>query len=74
MVQIVEDGGKGNHAGIKATEDVARIADAMGFQRICIRRASDIESFVGTILRQILYLFDWIRVYTSTPENAVVLM
>lgn len=74
LIQIVEDCGKGNHAGIKATDDVARIADSLGFRRISIRRGSDAESFRGTIVRQLYYLLDWKKAYACVPKNATVLM
>ena len=74
MLQIVEDSGKGNHAGVKATEDIARVADGLRFKRLSIRWARDSESFMGTVIRQIYFLLDWKKAYMHVPENSIVLM
>lgn len=72
--QIVEIGEQLNHAGTKATADIAKVADALGFEDIYIRMATCRKGFLGKIQRQIGFFGDWNKCYSRIEEGSVVLL
>lgn len=71
--QIVEIGEQLNHAGTKATADIAKVADALGFEDIYIRMATCRKGFLGKIQRQIGFFGDWNKCYSRIEEGSIVL-
>ena len=72
--QIVEVTEQFNHAGTKATADIARIADRLGFQRINIKMDTTDESTIGKLKRQIGYYRDWRRAKQQIIAGSVLLL
>ena len=72
--QIVEITENFNHAGTKATADIAVIADRLGYSRfnICMNTTKDTK--LAKIQRQIGYRKDWDHCLHSVEEGAVVLL
>lgn len=57
--QIVEISENYNHAGSKATQDIAEIADQLGYQRIIVRMNTTKKTKLAKVKRQIGYRKDW---------------
>lgn len=74
LYQIVEIAGNDNHAGTKATADIAEIAEQMGFMPVRIQMRSTAVSKTAKIQRQIGYLNDWHRAYQCIEKEAIVLL
>lgn len=72
--QIEEIAGEFNHAGSKATADVACIAESIGYKRIPIRMNTTKYSKAAKIQRQIGYFIDWEMAYRMIENNSVVLL
>lgn len=72
--QIVERAGKFNHAGSKATADVADIAEKMGFKPVYVDMDTTDLSKIAKIKRQIGYLRDYKKIKKTIPEGATVLL
>lgn len=72
--QIVEVTAQLNHAGTKATADVATVAERLGFRRIAVKMDTTEESIIGKIRRQFGYYRDWGRVEESIENESVVLL
>ena len=65
--QIVERAGKFNHAGSKATADVADIAEKMGFKSVYVDMDTTDLSKIAKIKRQIGYLRDYKKIKKIPP-------
>ena len=74
LYQIVEIAGNGNHAGTKATADIAEIAEQIGFTSVKIQMRSTALSKAAKIQRQIGYLKDWHQACKCIENEAVVLL
>ena len=74
LYQIVEIAGDGNHAGTKATSDIAEIAEQMGFTPVKIQMRSTALSKLAKIQRQIGYLKDWHRACQCIEKESIVLL
>lgn len=74
LYQIVEIAGNDNHAGTKATADIAKIAERMGFVPVRIRMRSTALSKMAKLQRQIGYLADWHAAEQQIEQGAVVLL
>lgn len=72
--QIAEIAGEKAHAGTKATEDVTKIAEKMGFEPVYIRMKDTKEGSIHKVNRQIQFFKDWDKAYKQIEENAVVLL
>ena len=72
--QIIEITEQFNHAGTKATADIARIADRLGFERVCIKMDTTQESFLGKVRRQVGYLRDWSKAEKRITKDSVILL
>lgn len=72
--QIVEIAGNFNHAGSKATADIAQIASNIGFEEIKVRMRSQKDGTIGKIIRQIGYYIDWEECYKKVKNNSVVIL
>ena len=72
--QIVEKTNEFNHAGSKATADIAEVAEKMGFQRIPITMDTFEDSFTGKLRRQAGYARDWANALRCIPEGSLVLL
>lgn len=74
LYQIVEIAGNDNHAGTKATADIAAIAERLGFSPIKIRMRSTALSKAAKLQRQIGYLKDWHEACQRIEPYSVVLL
>lgn len=72
--QIVEVTEELNHAGTKATADIAEVADSLGFQRINVKMNTTVESVTGKIKRQIGYYHDWRKAEKNIAEGSMLLL
>ena len=72
--QIIEVTEQLNHAGTKATADVAVVAKRMGFRRAAVRMCTTEEGFIPKIRRQIGFFQDWKKVYRMITDGAQVLL
>ena len=63
-----------NHAGTKATADIAQIADKLGFTRLNLCMRTTKEDYVAKLHRQIGYLIDLNRCYEKISDNAILLL
>lgn len=72
--QIVEITENFNHAGTKATADIAVIADRLGYSRLNICMNTTKDTKLAKIQRQIGYRKDWDHCLHSVEEGAVVLL
>ena len=72
--QIAEIAGEQAHAGTKATEDVIKIAQKVGFQPLYVRMNDMKDGAVHKMNRQIQFAKDWSDAYRNiTPESIVLL-
>lgn len=74
LYQIVEITENFNHAGTKATADIAQIAERLGFQKISISMDTTVDSKVGKLRRQAGYLRDWKAAFKEIQEGSIVLL
>lgn len=72
--QIVEITQEQNHAGTKATADIARIADGLGFVRVPVSMDTAVDNAFGKARRQAGYLRDWKKAYKIIKDNSVLLL
>lgn len=72
--QIVEITRRENNAGTKATEDVAVIANRLGFAPVNVKMNTTPESLPSKLRRQIGYYFDWKNVEHSIGAGSVLLL
>lgn len=72
--QIAEVTEQFNHAGTKATADIAHIADKLGFTRLNLCMRTSKEGYVAKLHRQIGYCIDWNCCYEKICQNAVLLL
>ena len=72
--QIVEITENFNHAGTKATSDIAEIADHLGYPRLNVRMNTTKDTKLAKVQRQIGYRKDWDHCFHSVEEGAVVLL
>ncbi len=72
--QIVELTDAQMHAGTKATADIAKIADSLGFARINIRMSSSKPGLLGKLNRQYHYLKAWKDCFNSIEDCSIVLL
>lgn len=63
-----------NNAGLKATEDVQKIADSLGYGVIALRTITDELSVWGKLLRQMGYQSDMQRACRQITSNSIVLI
>lgn len=63
-----------NHAGSKATADVAKIATKLGFKQISIRMDDVEPGLKNKIIRQKTFFIDWNNAYKKIEPNSVVLI
>ncbi len=63
-----------NHAGSKATSDVAKIAEEKGFKIIPIVNSASEITRINAVKRQINYISEWDKAYKEIPECAIVLI
>ena len=74
LYQIVETAGEHNHAGSKATKDVAQVAERLGFQPLAVKMCTQKRSKMAKVQRQIGFFRDWNRVYRAIAPDSVVLL
>lgn len=74
LYQIVEIAGNDNHAGTKATSDIAWIAENIGFKPVSIRMRSTALSKAAKLQRQVGYLKDWHQACRTIEKDSVVLL
>lgn len=72
--QIVEISENYNHAGSKATQDIAEIADQLGYQRIIVRMNTTKKTKLAKVKRQIGYRKDWANCLKTVEDNSVILL
>ena len=72
--QIVEIAEQLNHAGTKATADIAKVADSLGFLDVNIRMITCRKGILGKIQRQIGFFGDWNRCYNQIEKESIVLL
>lgn len=72
--QIIDCGAAFEHAGTKATQDVAEIAEKMGFQRCLLRMRTVKESKTAKLQRQIGYYIDWKRCCREIEPDSLLLL
>lgn len=72
--QIVEITGEFNHAGTKATADIAVVAERMGFNEQILRMRTTKKGLLPKIQRQMGYIKDWKNCYDFIPNDAIVLL
>ena len=72
--QIVEVTSQLNHAGTKATADIAAIADELGFKRVNIKMNTTVRTIIGKARRQIGYYRDWKNAEQVIEEGSILLL
>ena len=72
--QIVEITENFNHAGSKATQDIAEIAEHLGYIRLNVRMNTTKDTKFAKIQRQVGYRKDWDHCLHSVEDGAVVLL
>ena len=70
--QITEGGEDGNHAGTKATADIAAVADSIGYERCVIRVNLNGHSILSKVRRQLLYCLDYRSAFKQIEPGSVV--
>lgn len=74
LFQLVELNPEEYHAGSKATQDVASIAEQIGFAVVPIRSVESGGTTVGKLKRQTLFSREFRKAYRAIPSGAVVLL
>lgn len=72
--QILDDESKRNHAGSKAPNDVAKIAENMGFVTFKIDVTDLGNNYVKKIGRQFINYRNWQSIYRKIPKGSVLLI
>lgn len=72
--QIVETSGNFNHAGSKATRDIAVIADRLGYTRLMIHMNTTKTTKMAKVQRQIGYRKDWDNCLNTVEDGALILL
>lgn len=72
--QIVEVTEQFNHAGTKATADIADVAEKLGFDKLELCMRTTKEGYISKIQRQIGYYLDWNACYKKISVGSVVLL
>lgn len=72
--QIVEITENFNHAGTKATQDIAVVADKLGFKSVKVRMISTRKTKLAKLQRQYGYFVDWSKAYKTIEDGSVVLL
>lgn len=73
--QIVEVcGADMQHAGSKATNDVAKIVELQGFEPFNIQLQSQKSSFLTKLTNQIAFYQDWKKAYQKIEKGSIVLL
>ena len=72
--QIIEVTEQLNHAGTKATADIAVVAEKLGFKGINIRMDTTETSAIGKVRRQIGYFRDWKNAEKEISDDSVLLL
>lgn len=72
--QIVEVIEQLNHAGTKATADVAVVAEKLGFKRVNVKMDTTVESSIGKVRRQIGYFRDWKNAEKQITDGSILLL
>ncbi len=72
--QIVEIAGNHNHAGSKATADIAVVAEQLGYKKCLVRMCTEKPGKLAKLKRQIGFLKDWNKAYKMIEENSMVLL
>lgn len=71
---VFANGEKNNHAGTKAPDDVAEIADTLGFERLNIDfRYSNTSNPIKKVFLIFVAVFDFIKLYFKVEKGSVVL-
>nr|WP_300767558.1 hypothetical protein [uncultured Acetatifactor sp.] len=72
--QILEAPAQFNHAGTKATADIAVIAGSLGFRKLLLQMRTTKKGYFSKIKRQWGYCIDWNSCYSTIVDDAVVLL
>ena len=72
--QIVEVTEQLNHAGTKATADIAVVAERLGFKRVNVKMNTAVESTIGKARRQIGYYRDWKNAEKEISDGSILLL
>ena len=72
--QITEKAGQFNHAGSKATADVAVMAEQLGFRPVTVHMNTLKDNKPAKAIRQHGYFWDYRKVRREIPKGAMVLM
>lgn len=72
--QVVETSENFNHAGSKATQDIAAIADGLGYRRLTVRMNTTRDTKIAKLQRQMGYLKDWEQCLKSVEDGAIILL
>ncbi len=72
--QIVEVTEQLNHAGTKATADMAYVAEKLGFKPVTVKMDSTEKTFLGKVIRQIGYFRDWGKAEKEITEGSILLL
>ncbi len=72
--QIVEVTEQLNHAGTKATADMACVAERLGFKPVKVKMDSTKKTLLGKVLRQIGYYKDWGKAENEITEGSILLL
>jgi hypothetical protein len=72
--QITEISSQFNHAGSKATADVAKIAEKAGFEPLYLRMNTTADTKIAKVQRQIGYKKDWKNIVRTVEDNSIVLL
>jgi len=72
--QIVEVTEQLNHAGTKATSDMAIVAEKLGFKPVKVKMDSTKKTFFGKVIRQKGYFRDWRKAEKEVTEGSILLL
>ena len=72
--QIVELAGNHNHAGTKATADIANVATGLGYEVCNVTMCTTKPGKVNKLKRQIGFLKDWNKAYKTIEAGSFVLL
>lgn len=72
--QVVETSENFNHAGSKATQDIAIIADGLGYSRLQVRMNTTKTTKMAKLQRQAGYLLDWEKCVKTVEDGALILL
>ncbi len=72
--QIVEVAEQFHFAGTKATKDISKITEKLGYEPVYIRMNSKKRNIIAKVSRQIGYFFDWKKCIKAIEPGSVVLL